>query len=313
MGKLPKRNKTYGFPYMGSKSAIAEWVVSALPARRHFYDLFAGGCAVTHAALLLRRFETYNINDLNPMPTQLFLDALNGKYADEKRWISREEFMRLRGVDAYVTFCWSFGNDMRNYIYGKEEEPIKRALHYALYFADYQPMKELGYDLTFLDRYRDAETKYVAARRYLRAQAGRRIECQTLQNCERLASLQNCERLARLQNCANATISDRIQRTACSYDEVQIRENSVLYCDIPYENTTEYSGTEGFNHRRFAEWANAQAEPVIVSSYQMDPRYFTRFQSIAKRCRMCPTDRSKVVCEGLFVAVAQIEKGIFKI
>lgn len=39
----------YGLPYQGSKNKIAEWVISNLPKAEHFYDLFAGGCAVTHA------------------------------------------------------------------------------------------------------------------------------------------------------------------------------------------------------------------------------------------------------------------------
>ena len=41
----------YGLPYRGSKSRIAEWVVSVLPPAPVLVDLFAGGCAVTHAAL----------------------------------------------------------------------------------------------------------------------------------------------------------------------------------------------------------------------------------------------------------------------
>ena len=43
--------KRYGLPYMGSKNKIAKWVVGCLPAAPHFYDLFCGGGAVTHAAI----------------------------------------------------------------------------------------------------------------------------------------------------------------------------------------------------------------------------------------------------------------------
>ena len=46
----------YGIPYMGSKNLIAEWVVGNLPAGGTLYDLFAGGCAVTHRALLSGKF-----------------------------------------------------------------------------------------------------------------------------------------------------------------------------------------------------------------------------------------------------------------
>lgn len=37
---------------MGSKNKIAEWIVEHLPEGGTLYDLFCGGCAVTHCALL---------------------------------------------------------------------------------------------------------------------------------------------------------------------------------------------------------------------------------------------------------------------
>lgn len=49
----------YGLPYKGSKNFIAEWVVSHFPDKTNFYDLFAGGCAVTHTALLKKNFQHY--------------------------------------------------------------------------------------------------------------------------------------------------------------------------------------------------------------------------------------------------------------
>ncbi|MBQ2336255.1 MAG: DNA adenine methylase, partial [Victivallales bacterium] len=39
----------YGLPYMGSKSDIAKQIVDILPAADTLVDLFAGGCAITHA------------------------------------------------------------------------------------------------------------------------------------------------------------------------------------------------------------------------------------------------------------------------
>ena len=43
---------SYGVPFQGSKSAIAKWLVDLLPPSHTFVDLFAGGCAVTHCAML---------------------------------------------------------------------------------------------------------------------------------------------------------------------------------------------------------------------------------------------------------------------
>lgn len=115
---------SYGLPYKGSKNSIAKWVISNLPASHTFVDLFAGGCAVTHAAILSGKFGRFIANDITEYP-QVFRDAIDGKYRNECRWISREDFFRLKDIDPYVRLCWSFGNGMRSYLYNPEAERFK--------------------------------------------------------------------------------------------------------------------------------------------------------------------------------------------
>ena len=132
----------YGVPYRGSKNKIADWVVDHLPDGKTLVDLFAGGCAVTHAAILAGKWENFIINDLSDAP-EVFENAINGKYANEKRWISREDFYKLKDSDPYVSIVWSFGNNRRDYLYGKDIELIKKAIHYALVFKDESLMNQL--------------------------------------------------------------------------------------------------------------------------------------------------------------------------
>lgn len=148
--------KRYGVPYMGSKNKISQWLIDKLPSSEVFVDLFAGGCAVTHAAIKSVKYQEYIINDIGPAP-DLFIDAIHGKYKDETRWISREDFFRLKDVDPYVKYCWSFGNQGRQYLYGKELEPWKKALHYARVFDDYSLLKAMGINTT------DASRQWVVA------------------------------------------------------------------------------------------------------------------------------------------------------
>jgi len=156
----------YGLPYKGSKNKLAERIVSLLPKRTHLIDLFCGGCAVSHAALLRNKYEHIHINDINWMCPTLFIDALNGKYQNETRWISREDFFRLKDTDPYVAVVWSFGNNMQNYLYSKEIEPLKKAIHYAIFFRDYSLGKDLGYDLSFIEPISDIQRRYAAVKRY---------------------------------------------------------------------------------------------------------------------------------------------------
>ena len=182
----------YGLPYQGSKNKLAERIVRLLPKRTHLVDLFCGGCAVSHAALLMGKYEHIHINDINWMCPTLFIDALNGKYNDENRWISREDFFRLKDTDPYVAVVWSFGNNLRTYLYSKEIEPLKKAIHYAMFFSDYSLGKELGYDLSFIDPIQDLQKRYLAVKRYFnrlgrpRQQSFEEQRMQSIEALERL-------------------------------------------------------------------------------------------------------------------------------
>ena len=156
----------YGLPYKGSKNKLAERIVRLLPRKKHLIDLFCGGCAVSHAALLMGKYEHIHINDINWMCPTLFIDALEGKYNDESRWISREDFFRLKDTDPYVAVVWSFGNNLRDYLYSREIEPLKKAIHYAMFFGDYSLGKELGHDLSFINPIRDLQKRYLAVKHY---------------------------------------------------------------------------------------------------------------------------------------------------
>ena len=187
----------YGLPYMGSKNKIAEWVVSHFPEKKHFYDLFAGGCAVIHCAMLKNKFETFTINDTSKM-TELFTDAISGKYADERRWISRKDFFALKDNDEYVRICWSFGNKGRDYLYSKEIEPWKKALHYARVYGDFSLMEEFGIrtDGTSIDiKKNTAEYKEKYIRWYLKNVLKSPAEYESLRSNLEIKIKDNSEKL----------------------------------------------------------------------------------------------------------------------
>ena len=62
--------------------------------------------------------------------------ATNGEFKNEKWWISREDFSRLKDTDPYAAMCFSFGNNLKGYAYAKEIEPWKKAVHHARAFGD---------------------------------------------------------------------------------------------------------------------------------------------------------------------------------
>lgn len=158
----------YGLPYKGSKSKLAESLVDLFPKAEHFYDLFSGGCAVSHCAMSKKKFSHIHINDINQMMPKAFIMALNGEFDNEDRWISRDDFFRLKDTDPYVAICFSFGNDLKTYAYGRDIEPKKKALHYAIFFDCFTISDELfGIDLRPISAVQGIRERYLLAKRLL--------------------------------------------------------------------------------------------------------------------------------------------------
>lgn len=363
----------YGLPYKGSKNKLAERIVSLLPKRTHLIDLFCGGCAVSHAALLRNKYEHIHINDINWMCPTLFIDALNGKYQNETRWISREDFFRLKDTDPYVAVVWSFGNNMRNYLYSKEIEPLKKAIHYAIFFRDYSLGKDLGYDLSFIEPISDIQCRYAAVKRYFsqfghfqqqsferggqraaaKLQVGHVTRGQNHRDCraQRLTNdLQTSVRTStskmpqpslrdsKKKKSTGRTPQRRTSQLHCTdcntesdsypcreirggqfssitssvldYQQVTIQNDSVIYCDIPYEGTEGYleKDSGGFDYERFYDWCEHQTQPVFISSYQMLDDRFDCIEEFSHRSTLSAT-ANNLVTERIYVPKHQKERG----
>lgn len=126
--------RRFGISYMGSKNKIVKALISQLPSAKYFIDLFAGGCAMTHGAMLSGKYERFIANDISDA-LSLFQGAINGEFRDEKRWISRDDFFALKDKEPYIRYCWSFGNKGEGYLYSEEIEPYKKAYHFARFGA----------------------------------------------------------------------------------------------------------------------------------------------------------------------------------
>ena len=268
--------QNYGMPYKGSKNIIAEKIISLLPEADYFVDLFGGGGAMSHCAVLSGKYRKVIYNELKTLVYNGFVMAINGEFENEKRWISREEFFRLKDTDPYVAMCFSFGNNLRSYAYSPENEHLKKHLH-NVFFAEnpaqaYQNWKNLLNDYRTIDY-------------------GKKFKL--LHNLDCLKRLQSLERLDRIKN-----ISDlNIECHNLSYEQVKIPENSVIYCDIPYRNTEKYISE--FDHEKFYSWAKSQPFTVYISEYSM-PDGFQEIANITKRCSL-GTDNNKKTVEKIFI------------
>lgn len=328
----------YGLPYMGSKNKIASEIVDTLPRAQNFYDLFCGGCAITHCALLKNKYKKYHINDISPMVIEFFINAINGDYKDRTNWVSREDFNRLKDTDPFIKYVWSFGNRGGEYMYGKDIEDYKRALHKAIFFRDYSEALNFDLDFSTLDKYESLQDRYTEARRIIKetvldediikkdgkyvyedgSPAGNKLVLQSLANFERTKSLnelggveikdlplemETIGRIKRIQNLENIETSKNKKQLTYSigdYQNVKIEPNSVIYCDIPYKDTREYASKNEFDYDRFYEWCSKQTEKVFVSSYEMPSDLFVTVLEL-EHINSFSATKTQHVIERLFV------------
>ena len=158
--------RKFGAAYQGSKSKIADEIISKIPARKYFIDCFSGGGALAHCALESGKFEYIIANDLQTKDIleAHFLWTPEQHLEFQKKWITKEEFEQTDNL--YIKTCWSFSNNRKAYIYSKACYEYKRRLHNAICFGNYKEFEDYcGIDLSEIDSYDDLNEKRKAARR----------------------------------------------------------------------------------------------------------------------------------------------------
>ena len=281
----------YGLPYKGSKNSIAKWIISQLPTAETFVDLFFGGGAVTHAALLSGKYKRFIINDIDERLPKLFLECIRGEHTVENHteFISREEFERKKDADIYTALVWSFGNNKTGYIYGKDVEDFKKQLHMAVFEGFADGLASYGFNIKISGN--SPTERYMVIKPQIKQQKAERFQTE-LQNLEALNRLEALERLQSLE------ALERLQPFGADYRDIQIPPNSLIYCDIPYSNTDcgGYGGGD-FDHGAFYEWA-LQQDNIFISEYKM-PMNFVEIANIEKTV-LCGVQNTNTAVERLY-------------
>lgn len=390
---------TYGLPYMGSKNRIAKNLIKQLPRAENFYDLFCGGGSMAHRAALSGKYKHIYCNDLTGA-VEYVERARRGEYDNRCQWVDREEFIKNKNNDVFLTFVWSYGNNGQLYMYGQYIEPLKKRLHFAYIENDNSLLKEfysandiptgheavykycLQHSAEIISSYIEwYQLKYIGEvvniqklkedlradderlRNYLIEQrnknklrnidvdkylgtngmrghyfgrsqwefptrenynklnaimnwplsydevCGDNIKDDLLKNLQSLNAMAsgNASSLFRLQHIERLKRFKEIQNTGAtewhfsrgSYEDVKIKNNSVIYCNIPYRNTAEYiSGA--FDYDKFYKWRQTQNN-IYISEYNMPAAEFREVYNIEKTVLMSAKGNDKKAVEKLFI------------
>lgn len=243
------------------KDKLVHKIASVFPSADNFYDLFGGGFSVTHYMMLhhSKKYQNFHFNELQPGNIQLIQDAIAGKYnynVFKPKFIDRETFLRDKDTCPYTRIIWSFGNNQSGYLFGKDLEADKKSLHNAVIFGEFDSNAIKFLNITKWPPNLSLRGRRLMCRSLIRTKGKRVGELQQLQRLQRLERLQQLERLQRLE---------RLQFSSISYEKVNIKPNSLIYCDPPYLGTAKY--LDEFDHDKFWNWVRNQAEPVMVSEY----------------------------------------------
>ena len=261
----------YGLPYVGSKNKIAKTIIDFLPPADHFYDLFAGGCAITHAAILSNKYKIFHVNDINIQYPSYFADIISGKRKVSYSIYNRNDFHNSKNDNVECATCWSFGNNLHSFLWGKDIEELKILVCKMLL------SENLHERYTFYQKF----IKHISTNNFKNRD---------------LNQIESIERILRISDLEKRNVN--IEITGLDYRDVKIEQNSVVYCDPPYKNVSNCYNVK-FNHDQFYTYLRTVPFPVYVSEYNM-PDDFIEILKINKTCFLSNKNNKKTQ-EKLFI------------
>lgn len=266
--KIDVVRKQYGLPYQGSKTLVAKWIVEQLPSAETFVDLFAGGCAVTHAAILSGKFNRFVLNDITPFPSYFISAATGNVDIENVTPPSSQEFKRNIGKNPLLDLCFSFGSTGNDYLYSLENESIKLYAE-KLILEQSEERRRL-----LFRKFATALTEYFHETGTIPP------GLETLKGVERLA------RVFKLRNLRPYINASEIVVTQLDYRNVPIPPNSTVYADPPYARTKRYGKQRPFNTSAFSIWLESTPFPVFVSEYTL-PKCCKQINEIEVLKKLC--------------------------
>lgn len=141
----------------------------------------------------------------------------------------------------------------------KENELYKKALHYLIVFEDESLMKEIfpNIDFSFVHKIKDVNERRLKVQEFMKknklgyGSPNVNLRANELENAERLIVLnrlhinENLQSLLQLESCQRLANIERLAIYNKSYDEIEIKDDSVIYC---FDKETEILTKNGWKN-----------------------------------------------------------------
>lgn len=278
----------YGLPWQGSKSQIAPWVVAHLPPADLLVDLFAGGCAVTHAALLSGRFARVLANDPSGGPAAFREACLGGADAHV---VTRDGLVRAGLVDQLL---WSFGSARSSYVWSRGSERLRLMACEVVLGEDVSERYAAWRRLCKALDHEAVGSDGAALARLLTGEPDGTGAHHGLQELEPVA------RLGRVLALAGTDVSG-LGMSALDYRDVVIPDGATVYADPPYRDRDQGGyGGGSFDSAAFDAWL-ADVPFMAVVSEETCPEGCVEVARRDRRRRLSSHENRAVATERLFV------------
>jgi len=272
--------KGLGIPYMGSKRKLAPKILTKImtdnPNTQYIYDLFGGGASISLMALQLKQIKKVHYNEFNPAIVNLLKYIIdNGITQEFYKWVSREEFKKNHDrTDWYgglLKTVWTFGNNQKAYLFGKDIEKDKKMLHKIVvdndvkYIEIFKNRYKMVFDVDII--HNTFSKKNIEDRRTIIARLVKNKldekDIDRMQQLERIQQLQQLTQLEQLSRLEQLSISN------LSYEQVEINtpiDETIIYLDPPYKDTASYNKVIDF--KKLKKFIDNSPYKIYLSEYQ---------------------------------------------
>ena len=209
---------------MGSKRKSANKIYSTIkrlnPDANVLCDLFCGGFAI--GAKFMNKGWTVIANDKNKYIVALLQKVLFEGLPEDivTKFVTREMFFDISRDNSdnyedwyvgYVQCVWSFGNNQRDYIFGKNIEAIKRAGHELVINCNSDLIIEIiGKDA--VDKVLSHNNRISRRFQLMKCICDRKFELEQLEQLQRIEQLERLQRIQQLQRLERLQQLQRIQQ-----------------------------------------------------------------------------------------------------
>lgn len=265
----------YGLPYKGSKNAIAERIVAALPSGTNFCDCCCGGGAILQAAALSGKYKTVTGYDINKSiiglirATMIEFGSIDYEHFPV---VSKEDFYAARDrnetlSDWLARYTASFGYNGMEYLWGDNRVKYKTLMHNAIALPTMEERRQ-------------------AIRDFMTALVKDKLPEADLKNLCHLEQATNLNRFHEVEK----IMSERKTKTkldvqVASMFDIPFEKYDVIYFDPPYQDTKGYNG-KSFSFIMFKALLTALVESgktVFVSEYNAPAAGFTEVAAFPKQ------------------------------